>query len=264
MKLARPSFQKFFHAVFRLNLGFLGYMNWSPDFRLTGEKLALEKLKDYKICSTLDIGANKGQWAEMAIDTLGCKVISIEPQKSAVFDLSLLVDKHKGRLVVFNLALGSQNKNVDMNIHNSSSELSFIDPRLKDMPLLKGKQEKVENVKMTTLDLLYRRNLTLFRNIDLVKIDTEGYELDVLKGGLKFLKEVKPKFIQLEMNWHQLFLGYSLINISQLIPKYKIYKILPSGSCFYGIDPTLPINNLFQLSNFMFVRPDINLANEKN
>ena len=262
LKLARPSLQKFFESVFRINLGFLGYMNWSPDFKLTGEKLALKMLKNFEIRSILDIGANKGQWAEMAIETLDCNVISIEPQKSSFSELSRLSSRYKNQLRMFNLALGDKNQKIFLNIHDHSSELSYIDSRLISMPLLKNKSHKNEQIKMTTLDTLYQKNLTSFQDLDFIKIDTEGYEYSVLKGGAKFISEVQPKFIQIEMNWHQLFLESSLLSISKLIPNYSAYKILPSGKCFYKVDPAYPLNNIFNLSNFLFVRQDLTLKIE--
>lgn len=259
MIFARPKFQPFFLKLFRVNLGYLGYMNWSPDFKLTGEKLALKKLKVHGIDKVLDIGANKGQWANMALDTLNCKVISFEPQSLAFEKLNLLKDKYGEKIQTFKLAIGDLNKEIQINVHIASSELSFIDNRLKKMPLLYGKTESQELVTMVTLDSLFETEPELLSDIDLIKIDTEGFEINVLNGGLNYIHKVSPKFIQLEMNWHQLFVNSSLFTFSELLANYDVYKLLPSGECLLQINPTDPVNNLYQLSNVMFVRQDISL-----
>ena len=259
MVFARPSFQPFFIKLFRLNLGYLGYMNWSPDFKFTGERLALEKLRKFEINNILDIGANIGQWAEMALDTLDCEVISFEPQVLAFSKLQLLENKYGEKLKTFNLAIGDYDKKTEINVHIKSSELSFIDNRLNKMPLLTGQSGKKENIDMIKLDTLFQNKPELLKSIDFIKIDTEGFELNVLAGGLNFINSVSPRFIQLEINWHQLFVNSTLFNFSELLRNYNLYKILPSGEVFYKINPADPINNIFQLSNVIFVREDVAL-----
>ena len=49
--------------------------------------------------------------------------------------------------------------------------------------------------------------------IDFIKIDTEGYEFEVLDGAKNLFKEQQPKFIQIEFNWHQLLKGQTLYKI---------------------------------------------------
>ena len=91
--LARPKFQKFYELLFRILIGFLGYMNFSEDFKFTGEKRLVKKLAKYNVATALDIGANKGQWARMVLDNTNWSVISFEPQKSAFKILEeLLID----------------------------------------------------------------------------------------------------------------------------------------------------------------------------
>ena len=50
----------------------------------------------------------------------------------------------------------------------------------------------------------------LVTKIDLIKIDTEGFELEVLKGAEKTIKKLKPTYIQIEYNWHHLFKNINL------------------------------------------------------
>ena len=54
------------------------------------------------------------------------------------------------------------------------------------------------NVEMTTLDILVKQ-LGLKR-LDLVKIDVEGFELDILKGAIETIKTFNPRFVVVEFN----------------------------------------------------------------
>ena len=146
-----------------------------------------------------------------------------------------------------------------INVHASSDELSYIDGRLKNMPLLSGKSEVQELVNMMTLDSLFQAEPELLKNVDLIKIDTEGFEFNVLKGSSNYIKQVLPKFIQLEINWHQLFVNSPLYIFSELLVDYDSFKLLPAGDGLYRINPADPISNIFQLSNVMFIRKDISL-----
>jgi FkbM family methyltransferase len=251
---ARPSLQTYFETIFRVLYGFLGYGNWSADFRLTGEKVALERLKSYDIKLVLDVGANEGQWSILARQILDSEVIAFEPQKYAFDKLSKINDK---KIRSHCVALGDSNSISFINIHSDSSQLSFIDNELHQMPLLNGKSKTKESITIVSLDHLFENEPDLYSKVDFVKIDTEGYERKVLIGAAKFIKKVKPRFVQLEINSHQIFTETNLFSIANLLVGYKIYKILPAGNIFYNVDPTTPLANFMQLSTFLFVRDDI-------
>jgi hypothetical protein len=38
-----------------------------------------------------------------------------------------------------------------------------------------------------------------------LKIDVEGFESDVFDGAQRIFSELKPKYIQIEFKWHQIF-----------------------------------------------------------
>ena len=91
----------------------------------------------------------------------------------------------------------------------------------------------------------------------LLKIDTEGYEYEVLLGARQTIENRKPKFIQIEYNWHQLFKGQSLYKLASLLPNYVTYQLLPHGSGLSKVDARRPEANIYHYSNFVFIRKDI-------
>ena len=112
-----------------------------------------------------------------------------------------------------------------------------------------------------TLDKFLEKNKKI-KKIDFIKIDTEGHELEVLKGAEKTIKKFKPNFIQLEFNWHQLYKNNSLLMFQKFLYNYDPYRILPFGYPLIKIDPHRPENNIFHLSNIVFIKKTINY--EKN
>lgn len=143
---------------------------------------------DYHV---IDLGSNIGsyslQFARMASKGM---VYAFEPSQ---FNL---------RRLEKNISLNSFNNirtyNVALGENAANAELSVINPynlgmnRITKVP---GKYSS-ENILVTTLDFLDAQNT--FEKADLVKIDTEGFELKVLRGAWKFLQRWKPVlFIEL-------------------------------------------------------------------
>lgn len=249
---ARPKFQKLNEFCFRILIGSMGYMNSPENFKLTGERKLIQKLEKFNLRVIIDIGANKGQWSSMVLEETEAHIYAFEPQQFPYVKLMQLSMVSDGRLSPINLALGENSRRISINVHKTSDELSFIGKELQNMPLLEKSVKKQEMIKISTLDLFVEEYF--IDNIDFIKIDTEGYEYEVITGADKAIKSLKPRFIQIEMNWHQLFKGHSLYEISQLLPKYELYQILPFGKVLYKIDSRQPLRNFYQLSNFLFVR----------
>ena len=80
---------------------------------------------------------------------------------------------------------------------------------------------------------------------------------DKIFVGKKFLKKHQPKFIQLEFNWHQLINSQTLLNLSELIYFSDVYRILPNNFGIIKVDPSRPENNIYHLSNYIFINKKI-------
>jgi FkbM family methyltransferase len=133
-------------------------MNFSEDFKFTGERKLVEKLGKFNIATALDIGANKGQWARMVLNNTNWSVISFEPQKSAFKILEEFKDTHPKRFECYNYALGDENTETLINVHSSFTELSFINNDLNNLPLLTGRSSSTEVISLHRIDDLYSVN----------------------------------------------------------------------------------------------------------
>jgi len=106
--------------------------------------------------------------------------------------LNLKLNRVKeSRCVTRFYALASRESRVTPFLHNSSGEHSILLP-----------SSKAILVKATTLDRelnIYFASLVKFPNSVILKIDVEGAEAEVLRGGLQFINAFKP-YIAIEVD----------------------------------------------------------------
>jgi FkbM family methyltransferase len=136
-----------------------------------------------------DIGANIGYYSLLVAECTQkhCSVHAFEPVMTTFSRLVDNIDRNKmGNCIVANrLALTEQEGPLTMNIYpdpafNSAATSidGWINPRYDQAP-------QIEVVGCSTLDR-YVDNMGI-RKVDFVKIDVEGHERAVLKGGKEFL-----------------------------------------------------------------------------
>ena len=240
-------------AFLSLTLDAKGYKNYG-DFNRTGEKKFIRLIKD-EIHLSLDIGANIGNYTKLILQETNSKVISFEPLPDAYRELEVLKKKFSERLEIFNIAISNQNKKQDLYFGNKKSEKASLMENLEKLSFVGETNINKISVEVKKLDDL--KDILKNKVIDFIKIDTEGYEFEVLDGAKNLFKEQQPKFIQIEFNWHQLLKGQTLYKLSSMIDFSDIFRILPNGNGLIQIDPSRPENNIYHLSNYVFIRKDI-------
>ncbi len=251
---------QFINDIFlSLSLNAKGYKNYG-NFNKTGEKKFIKKISnDLSFC--IDIGANIGKYTELLLKETQAKVISFEPLGEAFQDLKKIELENSTRLKVFNHAIGEKNETLDLNYSNNKSEKASFTEHLDKLSFYEFNTNKKVKTKILTLDTFIEENLNLFnsKEIDLIKIDTEGFELEVIKGAQKTIKKMSPKYIQLEFNWHQLFKQHNMYSFSELLKDYELFQILPFGNDLIKVSPFRPETNIYHLSNFVYIRKDISI-----
>ena len=247
------------NVIFSLSLNAKGYKNYG-NFNKTGEKKFIKKIsKDLKLC--IDVGANIGNYTKLLISETNANVISFEPLTKAFEDLKNIESQYPERLKVFNCALGEKNEFLDLNYSNEKSEKASFTKDLDKLSFYDYEKNKIIKSELQTLDNFFKKNMDLFnlKKIDLIKIDTEGFELEVIKGAKELFEKIPPKYIQIEFNWHQMFKGQTLYNFSEYLKNYDLFQILPHGNDLIRVDPKRPETNIFHLSNFVYIRKDISI-----
>ena len=249
----RKSMQFFNNIILSLSLKARGYQNYG-NFNITGEKLFIQLIKN-EIKLSIDVGANIGKYTNLLLKETKSEIISFEPLPKAFEKLKIIKDNHINRLKIYNVALGEKNMSLNINYSDETSEKASLVENLEDLSFVGNSNNKRMSIPVRKLDE-YQEKFHK-KIIDLLKIDTEGYEYEVLLGAKEVLAKHKPKFIQIEFNWHQLLKNQTLYSFSKLLSFYDVFQILPKGSKLIEINPVRPESNIYHLSNFVFIRKDI-------
>ncbi len=168
----------------------------------------------------IDVGANEGVFSILAGKLVGPqgKVYAIEPLPKNVSMLKRNIHKNKlNNIIIHDVAVGDENKDLIFNDVKYGNMLGGYNNRVIAMlSLIPGIVSSIK-VKQKRLDMLINEPLN---KIKLIKIDTERYEPQVLKGistwlnekcSIDFLIELKPKkskeIINLFLNEYQ-YQGY--------------------------------------------------------
>ena len=161
-------------------------------------------LKQYNISTVIDIGANSGQYA-ISLRRFGYKkkIISFEPQKKPYNKLLKNAANDEKWIIHERVAIGQKNKTEK--IYNSKNSLSSSIKRINNLHVSAEPKSKIigsEKIIVIKLDEIFNQYYKKNDNI-LLKIDTQGYEYEVLNGALRSLKNIK--LIQVELSFLKLF-----------------------------------------------------------
>ncbi len=173
----------------------------------------------------LDIGSNIGTWSYNLVDYFNY-VHCFEPieihQNCWVRNLDGYTN-----IDLYPVALGDENEKVKMFSPNICTAWSYIaGPKNHDISKPTEAHKDVTVVEDVTVECLDNYN---FENIDFIKIDVEGYELNVLKGAEETILKNKP-YIFLEQKADNLYAVEFLENMGM----YKVWSV--SGDYFMAWD----------------------------
>lgn len=182
-------------------------------------KLNFDDLLEDKISSNpiiFDVGANKGQSVEKYLKIFDKPIIhSFEPV-TASYNHMHNKFKNKTNIFLNNVAVGYKIEEKEINVAAKTATSSFNKFNLSTNWLkekskqyntsLEGYVTSVQKANVITLDA-YAKNNNI-NLIDLVKIDTQGYEDKVLEGSLNLIKENKIKVIISEIIFDDIYEKY--------------------------------------------------------
>lgn len=194
-------------------------------FQLNGENLLQMKNFDKKtkqiasnkkIDTFIDIGANIGKYTVILSDNAN-NIISIEPEHK---NFSLLKKN-----IELNDIKNVEAIKVACYKHNGKKEL-YINESTTHTLHDNISKEKTELVDIITVDKVIKsRNI---ENIDLIKIDTEGTTLEIIKGSKKVIEKHKPILI---FEW---WTNQNLKRITEYLinENYKLQKHPNKQKCY--------------------------------
>jgi FkbM family methyltransferase len=160
-------------------------------------------LKDRPTPLILDVGANRGQSVDQFKKAFpGAIIHSFEPSPTTY---AMLSSHCKGipNTSTWNYGVGSQPGSMPL-LENTDSEMSsFLEPS--EFAFEKGRTKQVTQVKVVTLDAFTAEHGMDF--VDLLKVDTQGFELEVFKGATRLMNENKIALLLFEFNFSDMYKG---------------------------------------------------------
>lgn len=256
----RPSAQRANNAILQLAFKARGYNN-GCDPASTGEAKFINIFAKFNPKLCIDIGANVGEYAEYLLSRTRARVIAFEPLPKAFEKVSRLKEKYPNRLETVNVGVGAREETLELYYGGEESVLATFSAEVNQIHYVGSENVNRMRVPVITLDGYMKEHLpSAEARIDLLKIDAEGFEYEILQGAQETLARLRPQFIQIEYNWHQLFRSISLKKLSELMPSYSAYQLLPHGSGMVKRDLNRPDANIYHYSNFIFVHESAEAA----
>jgi len=244
---SKPPLSKLNNRLLNATLRARGYNNYRNDVE-SGEEFFLSKVlapSNPKIC--IDVGANVGNYTRKLLQYTQATVVSFEPLPSAFEQLREQTKKFGERSIIENRGVGERNDKLVIHYNPNAIFHASFSEDAKKVPYLHNENEM--EVEVVSIDS-YLENKN-FDTVDFIKIDTEGFELEVFRGAKDTIRRYKPQYLQMEFNWHQMFRNTSLNYFSELLPDYDVYQLLPNG--WIKRNPKDPLANIYHFSNFVFV-----------
>ena len=141
----------------------------------------------YNIKNIIDVGANFGYHTLLFSRECSMNVNAFEPQiqNFQLLEDNININKIKN-IILYNYACGDQNCEIKMPIYNDTCRVNMGDVT----PNIDCVNNKFSITKSILLD-----EINFPSNIDLIKIDVQGWEKKVLIGANNLLKTHKPLLI---------------------------------------------------------------------
>ncbi|MCX5921940.1 MAG: FkbM family methyltransferase [Candidatus Dependentiae bacterium] len=200
--------------------------------------------------TVFDVGANKGEWSQhLLASKSNIQLHAFEPIPT-IFHL-LKKNIARDSVTTHNLAISDEDGENDFFYYDKNSDASevssfyhrpIVDSILNTKPI---------TIKVTTKTLDSFCHAQNIQHIDFLKIDTEGSELNVLKGASSLLHNGSIKIMQFEYGGTYLDAAITLKEVYDLLTNnnYAVFRIIPQG--LVEITQWSPTLENYRYSNYL-------------
>lgn len=217
----------------------------SPDALESGERWLVQRIAAYGD-RFVDVGANVGDWLGMVREARGDRAfaaLAFEPSSSAFTELRRRFDRDPG-IALVNVALGSEAGSLAFFEEPDAGRGSTL---VADFMRTRG---TTRTVTVTTLDAALHG--AGWDRVDLLKVDAEGYDLQVLRGAREALAARAIGVVQFEYNRAWQLAGDTLRAAYMLLEGngYRVFVLKRDG--LYTLD-YLRYEEYFEYTNFVAI-----------
>lgn len=225
---------------FKIKLG-APHMYWS-----------IQNLKNNGLNATniIDIGAYKGEWTEDVLKIYpAASYLMIEANPEREKDLQAFIQRKSGSKIDFELAL------LD---NQSAMEKVFYIRETAASALEEVSGPNAEKIIIPTRTLNEVATKKGFAEVSLMKLDVQGYELEVLKGGDKVLPHTEAVLLEV-----------SLLDIHKNVPLIRdvINFMYDYGFVVYdicGVSARRPLDRALWQTDLLFVKENSRFRQNKS
>jgi FkbM family methyltransferase len=185
----------------------------------------------HRINLVFDVGANVGQWGRELRSQVGYagRIVSFEPMCAAHARLERAAHDDPLWQVAPRAAIGAQEGLVTLNVAANSQSSSLLPMLAAHVDAAPGSEyAATEEVRIAQLDALAMQYLQPDSTVFL-KIDTQGYEKQVLHGAARTLARVQG--VQLELSLVPLYEGQALLpELTSLVQDsgFELWALTPA------------------------------------
>ena len=208
--------------------------------------------------SVVDVGANPidGDPPYKKLLDLGlCRVTGFEPQVEALAELHRMAGDLETYLPY---ALGNGSP-ITLNICAGTGMTSALAPDFNTLSLFTRLERLAHVERQVTVDTVRLDDIAEIDHIDFLKIDVQGYELEIIKNGTKKLKDCSV--IQLEVSFTALYENQPIFGDIDLylrsvgfVPHcFAALKNWPITPCVINGNDATPLNQLLE-ADAVYVR----------
>lgn len=195
---------------------------------------ALVILKKKSNTVIFDIGANLGDTSlELAAKFSESTIYAFEPDPDTFNKLGLKTG-HLKNICTYNLGFGNNNESKRLNINKVSGGNSFLTVSSAIGEFAQGDWTKtIGNVEVpvrTIDDFCIEKRI---HSIDLVKIDTQGFEIPILEGASTMISSEKTKLIAIEVLFVELYTKQGYFHEVYEILRNRGFKLVGFYNRFY-------------------------------
>ncbi|MFC5507985.1 FkbM family methyltransferase [Bosea massiliensis] len=238
---------------YREGLRAVGVLNYENS-DISGESRFLNRFfGEFPRALVIDVGANSGQFCELARGIgADATIHSLEPHPVSFATLKDVAGRFD--VTAHQLALGDRDGEIEIFDYEDEQGSQHASLYREVIEGVHHRKAAPTMVRCLTLDNFAAAQG--LNHIGLLKIDTEGHELAVLRGAKALLEAGKVDVIQFEFNEMNVIARVFMKDFFEMLPNYRIFRLLPDSVLeFATYDPTFM--EVFAYQNIVCVRRDI-------
>jgi FkbM family methyltransferase len=207
-------------------LASLGILNYKTS-KVSGEQAFIEKIMPNKKGAVIDVGANIGDYiSELVKINKNVKIYAFEPHPLTFLKLRKNTESYSN-VFIYNKGASSQCGLLNLYDYASNDGSEHASLFRDVISEIHGAQSVTSHeVELIDLDGFIESNNIL--EVSLLKIDTEGNELEVLRGCTRSISMGKIKAIHFEFNEMNVASRVFFKDFWSALSEYDFYRLLPN------------------------------------